>query len=627
MNYLSVENLSKSYGEKVLFEDISFGLEAGSKVALIAKNGTGKTTLLNILMGTDIPDSGSVVLRKDISVAFLRQQMAFDEHMSVFDAILSSDTEYVRAVRAYEKALLDAQEKPETLQEAIAQMDRVEAWDFEYRVKEVLGKLQIHDVQAPLKTLSGGQKRKVALAKVLLDDVDFLIMDEPTNHLDIQMIEWMEGFLLKRNLSLLIVTHDRYFLDNVCDEIFELENQHLYRYKGKYAYYLEKKAERENAIYQEVTKAKNLYRTELEWMRRMPKARTTKSKARIDAFDVLSDKAGKHLEEKKAQIKVKSRRIGKKILEINDIYKSFGDHKLIQNFSHTFKKGERIGIVGPNGSGKSTFFKMIMGQLKPDMGSIVIGQSVVFGYFSQHIIPLKEDKRVIEMVKEVAEEIPYGESSTMSASVFLSHFGFDHNTQHNYYRNLSGGEKRRLQLLLTLAHNPNFLIFDEPTNDLDISTLNILEEFLSNFEGCLLIATHDRAFIDKMVDHIFVFEGDGIIRDYHYTYSEYRIKKEQEERKQSKINAQEKPKETRERKRSKKPSYRQLKRKEELELLLEKLELEKNDLEQNLASGKLSADEITKVSAQYGLVKQNLDDCFEEWMLLEEEIQQILKES
>ena len=569
MNYLSVENLSKSYGEKLLFEDVSFGLEAGEKVALIAKNGTGKTTLLKILTGMDIPDAGKVVLRNDIQVAFLQQQSAFADEMSIFDAILSSDTEYVRAVRSYEQALLKSEEEPETLQEAIGHMDRVGAWDFEYRVKEVLGKLQIHDVQQTMGSLSGGQKRKVALAKVLLDEVDFLIMDEPTNHLDIEMIEWMEGFLLKRNLTLLIVTHDRYFLDNVCDEILELDQQQLFRYKGKYAYYLEKKAERENAQFQEVTKAKNLYRTELEWIRRSPMARTTKSKARIDAFDELSDKASVRLDEKRPEIKVKSRRIGKKILEINNIHKSYGDKRLIEDFSHTFKKGERIGIVGANGSGKSTFFKMIMGQVRPDKGSIVVGQTVVFGYFSQHILPVKEDKRVIDMVKEVAEEIPFGESSTMSASVFLNYFGFDRNSQYNYYRNLSGGEKRRLQLLISLAHNPNFLIFDEPTNDLDITTLNVLEEFLQSFEGCVLIATHDRAFIDKMVDHIFVFEGSGKIKDYHASYSEYRQLKQEQERQQHREEKAEKQAPIKPKNRSKKPSYKQLKRKEELEDALE----------------------------------------------------------
>lgn len=621
MNYLSIENLAKSYGEKLLFHNVSFGLEAGTKAALIAKNGAGKTTLLKIIMGVDIPDAGSVVLRNDIQIGFLSQQPVFADELSIFDAILSSDTNYVKAVREYEKALATAAQPDgqERLQNALVQMDQAGAWDFEYRVKEVLGKLQIDDVNRKVNQLSGGQKRKVALAKVLLDEIDFLIMDEPTNHLDIEMIEWMESFLLKRNLTLLTVTHDRYFLDNVCDEIFELENQQIYRYKGKYEYYLEKKAERENAEKQEITKARNLYRTELEWIRRMPKARTTKSKARINAFDDLSEKAGKNFDEKKPEIKVKTRRIGNKILEINNLHKSFDGKPVIKDFSHIFKKGERIGIVGRNGSGKSTFFNLIMNQLKPDMGSITIGQSVVFGYFSQNTIFVAEDKKVIEMVKEVAEEIPVGESSTLSASAFLSYFGFDHNTQYNFYRNLSGGERRRLQLLLSLAHNPNFLIFDEPTNDLDISTLNILEEFLSNFGGCLLIATHDRAFIDKMVDHIFVFEDDGIIKDYHSTYSEYRTKKAIKQREQNKTeksgNESEKPKAVR-----KKPSYKQLKDREFLELKINDLEKLKSELISILNGGSTDMELINKASNDFGKIDLELEETMEKWMLLDEEI-------
>jgi ABC transport system ATP-binding/permease protein len=621
MNYLSIENLTKSYGDKLLFRDVSFGLEAGTKAALIAKNGTGKTTLLNIIVGTDIPDDGRIVLRKDINVAFLSQQPVFAEGLSVFDAILSSDTDYVKAVREYETSLNLATENTgqERLQKAMIQMDAVGAWDFEYRVKEVLGKLKIENVNQIVDFLSGGQKRKVALAKVLLDEIDFLIMDEPTNHLDIDMIEWMESFLLKRNLTLLVVTHDRYFLDNVCDEIFEIDNKQIYRYKGKYEYYLEKKAERENSERLEVSKAKNLFRTELEWIRRMPKARTTKSKARIDAFDSLSDIANRNLEEKKPEIIVKTRRIGNKILEINNLHKSFDGKIVINNFSHTFKKGERIGIVGPNGSGKSTFFKLIMNQLRPDLGSITIGQTVVFGYFSQNTIKVNEDKKVIEMVREVAEEIPIGESSTMSASMFLSYFGFDHNTQYNFYRNLSGGEKRRLQLLLSLAHNPNFLIFDEPTNDLDISTLNILEEFLSNFGGCLLIATHDRAFIDKMVDHIFVFEDNGIIKDYHSTYSEYRLMKSQELRLEVKAekaaNTIDKPKVVK-----KKPTFKQLKELEELENKIDVLEKRKAELVVLLQGGTTDVQEISRVSLEFGDIESELELLTERWIELDEEI-------
>jgi ATP-binding cassette subfamily F protein uup len=627
MNYLSVENLTKSYGEKLLFEDISFGIDAGSKVALIARNGTGKTTLLNIITGSDIPDSGKVVLRKDIRMAYLSQQPQFDESLSVFDAILSSETKYVKAVRNYETAVAaaDAPGAADALQKAIMEMDAVGAWDFEYKVKEVLGKLKITDTAAAVGTLSGGQKRKVALAKVLLDDIDFLIMDEPTNHLDIEMIEWMEAFLHKQNLTIFVVTHDRYFLDNLCDEILEIDNQKIYRYKGKYEYYLTKKAERENAEKQEVMKAKNLYKRELDWIRRMPKARTHKSKARIDAFGDLSEKAKRRLEEERPEIKVKSRRIGKKILEINNLHMSFGDKVLIKDFSHTFKRGERIGVVGPNGSGKSTFFKLIMGELKPVAGRVVAGQTVVFGYFSQNILTPETDKKVIDMVREVAEEIPVGESSTLSASGFLTYFGFDHNTQYNYYRNLSGGEKRRLQLLLSLVNNPNFLIFDEPTNDLDIATLNVLEDFLSNYQGCLLIATHDRAFIDKIVDHIFVFEDGGKIKDYHASYSEYRLMKEEKRRQQERQKQETSGEKKKPVSRAKKPSYKQLKELEELETRMEKLEEKKAELTRILegdAEG-MTPEDITATAEEYGRVEAELESVTERWIELEDEIESL----
>lgn len=625
MNYLSVENLTKSYGEKLLFEDISFGLDAGQKVALIAKNGTGKTTLLNIITGKDIPDSGNVVMRKNLKMAFLSQQPQFDPELSIFDAILSSDTQYVKAVRNYEHAIMNSNSEnaEEVLQQAIVDMDAAEAWDFEYRVKEVLGKLKIEEVEKKVGTLSGGQKRKVALAKVLLDDIDFLIMDEPTNHLDIDMIEWMESFLSKQNLTILVVTHDRYFLDNVCEEILEIDHQQIFRYKGKYEYYLTKKAERENAERQEVLKAKNLYKKELDWIRRMPKARTHKSKSRIDAFDGISDKAHRKLEEDKLELKMKTSRIGKKILEINNLHKSFGDKQIINDFSHTFKRGERIGIVGPNGSGKSTFFKLIMGELKPTKGKITAGQTVVFGYFSQNIIVPELDKKVIDMVRDVAEEIPFGESSTLSASGFLSYFGFDHNTQYNFYNNLSGGEKRRLQLLLSLVNNPNFLIFDEPTNDLDISTLNILEEFLSNYQGCLLIATHDRAFIDKIVDHIFVFEKGGKIKDYHASYSEYRKLKEIEQRKINRKKSSENNNKVIRKTPVKKPTYKQLKELASLEKQIETLEVRKAELLIVLESGSADAELLTKASTEFGEVESKLDEVTERWIELEDDIEKL----
>ena len=627
MNYLSVENLTKSYGEKLLFEDISFGLDAGQKVALIARNGTGKTTLLNIITGKDIADAGKVVIRKDVKMAFLSQQPQFDAGLSIFDAILSSDTKYVRAVKNYEQALLMSNKEgaEEDLQKAIVEMDSTGAWDFEYRVKEVLGKLKIDAVDTPIGVLSGGQKRKVALAKVLLDDVDFLIMDEPTNHLDIEMIEWMESFLAKQNMTILVVTHDRYFLDNLCDEILEIDHQQIFRYKGKYEYFITKKAERENAERQEVLKAKNLYKRELDWIRRMPKARTHKSKSRIDAFEGVSERAHRNLEEERPELKVKSSRIGKKILEINNLYMSFGDNEIINNFSHTFKRGERIGIVGANGSGKSTFFKLIMNELKPTKGKITAGQTIIFGYFAQNILLTDVDKKVIDMVKDVAEEIPYGTSSTMSAGGFLTYFGFDHNTQYNFYRNLSGGEKRRLQLLLSLVNNPNFLIFDEPTNDLDISTLNVLEDFLSNYPGCLLIATHDRAFIDKIVDHIFVFEAEGKIKDYHASYSEYRQMKMEERRKVNRESNKMMPSNAKPKTSPKKPSYKQLKELESLEQRMELLESQKAEILKILEGGSTDSDEITKASKEFAEVENELEAVTERWIELEELIENLTK--
>lgn len=624
MNYLSVENLSKAYGEKLLFEEVTFGIEEGQKVALLAKNGSGKTTLLNILAGLDIADSGKVSWHKEVQVAYLSQMPVFDPGLSVLDAILSSETAYVQAVKNYELVMQLPQETPnytQLVEGALEQMDRLQAWDFEHKVKEVLGKLNIKDFQQLVGNMSGGQRRKVALARVLIDEVDFLILDEPTNHLDIDMIEWMEGFLSRQKMSMLVVTHDRYFLDNLCESIIEIDRQTIFHYKGTYDYYIEKKAERENVLEQEVLKARNLYRKELEWIRRMPKARTTKSKARIDAFDVIGQKAAQKLEEERPEISVKARRLGKKILEINNLHHSFGDIKTVQDFTHTFKRGEKIGVVGPNGSGKSTFFKLILGQLKPTQGSIVAGQTIQFGYFSQNYLEPDQNKKVIEMVKEVAEVIPTGESSSMSASQFLTYFGFDHNTQYNFYRNLSGGEKRRLQLLLSLVHNPNFLIFDEPTNDLDIQTLSILEDYLSNYAGCLLIATHDRAFLDHIVDHLFVFEGGGKIKDYHASYTEFRIKREKE--KQLAAKSQEPVVKTKKEMpaqsdKPKKLSYMAQRRLDELEKEIAELEKEKDRLTHLLSAPNADAETLTETATKYGEVESRLDELTLEWMEIQE---------
>jgi len=623
LNYLSVENLTKSYGEKLLFQNISFGIDEGQKVALIAGNGTGKSTLLNIIMGLDIPDSGTVTMRNDIRVAYLPQAPQFDPELSILDVVLTSDNLYVKATREYELAVELVNHDPSPvnqrlLSEATTQMDALAAWDYDSRVKEVLSRLRIGDLNRKMGTLSGGQVRKAALARVLIDETNFVILDEPTNHLDIDMIEWLEEFLQKQKMALLLVTHDRYFLDNVCDEIFELDNCSMYHYDGGYAYFVEKKAEREAAERLETEKARNIYRTELEWMRRMPKARTHKSKSRIESFYELEIKAKRRLDDVRPEFQVKERRMGKNILEINNIQKSYEPvGTVIDDFSHIFKRGERVGVVGPNGSGKTTLFKIIMGEERPDLGSLKTGQTIVFGYFSQMNPDIKEGKRVIEVVKDVAEEIVMGNAPSVSASQFLFYFGFDHNTQYNYYSNLSGGEKRRLHLCLTLIKNPNFLILDEPTNDLDIDTLNVLEEFLIGYPGCLLVATHDRAFLDKIADHIFVFEGNGKVKDCYSNYSAYRLQKLKEENvEKAAAKPEEKP--IKAKAPSNKPTFKQKQEYEKLTADIAQLEKEKAEMLEIMNSGSADPKKLTEASTRYSEITNQLEELEMRWLELSE---------
>ena len=623
MNYLSVENLTKSYGEKLLFQNISFGIDEGQKVALIAGNGTGKSTLLNIIMGLDIPDSGTVTMRNDIRVAYLPQAPQFEPELSILDVVLTSDNLYVKATREYELAVELVNHDPSPvnqrlLSEATTQMDALAAWDYDSRVKEVLSRLRIGDLNRKMGTLSGGQVRKAALARVLIDETNFVILDEPTNHLDIDMIEWLEEFLQKQKMALLLVTHDRYFLDNVCDEIFELDNCSMYHYDGGYAYFVEKKAEREAAERLETEKARNIYRTELEWMRRMPKARTHKSKSRIESFYELEIKAKRRLDDVRPEFQVKERRMGKNILEINNIQKSYEPvGTVIDDFSHIFKRGERVGVVGPNGSGKTTLFKIIMGEELPDLGSLKTGQTIVFGYFSQMNPDIKEGKRVIEVVKDVAEEIVMGNAPSVSASQFLFYFGFDHNTQYNYYSNLSGGEKRRLHLCLTLIKNPNFLILDEPTNDLDIDTLNVLEEFLIGYPGCLLVATHDRAFLDKIADHIFVFEGNGKVKDCYSNYSAYRLQKLKEENiEKAAAKPEEKP--IKAKAPSNKPTFKQKQEYEKLTADIAQLEKEKAEMLEIMNSGNADPKKLTEASTRYSEITNQLEELEMRWLELSE---------
>jgi ATP-binding cassette subfamily F protein uup len=629
MNYLTVENLTKTYGEKLLFENITFGIDKGQKVGFIARNGTGKTTLLNIIMGTEIPDGGKVVLRNDIRLTYLPQNPIFPEKLSVIDAILHSENEFILAIKNYE-AVLDEihhrnlEGKPHDdsnakLQEAIHRMDTLNAWDFESRIKEVLSKLKIIDINQPVEELSGGQRKRLALAKVLIEDTDMMILDEPTNHLDIDMIEWLEEFLSKQNLSLILVTHDRYFLDNVCDEIMEMETANMFHYKGNYAYYLEKKQERLANEKIEQERAQNLYRKELDWMRRMPQARTTKSKARIEAFYDLQEKASKRLDTGNIELQTGDTRIGGKVLEMNNVRKTFGDFVAVDDFTYTFKKGERIGVCGKNGVGKTTLINMIVGNLRQDRGKIAVGQTIVFGYFSQEAIKLILDKRVLDSVKEVAELVRIGKHE-MSASAFLNHFGFSHSVQYSNVSTLSGGERRRLQLLMVLIKNPNFLILDEPTNDLDIQTLNALEDFLNEFKGCLLIISHDRYFLDNLTDHLFVFEGEGRIKDFPGNYTEYALHKKKKDALLRKASAP-KPqpaKPTDDSAKAKKPTYKQTREFETLETEIELLETEKKELLDKMNHGKRSPEDFTAYGIRYAEIETLLETKTERWMELAE---------
>jgi ATP-binding cassette subfamily F protein uup len=521
MNYLSAENISKNYNERWLFRGINFGILKGDKVALVGQNGTGKTTLMNILAGIIPADEGTVSIRKGISVGYLFQSPSFDENLSVMDTLFTGESPANQAIKLYEKSQLHPEDM-DLLSNALELMDKYQAWDYESRVKQILGKLGIHDIERKVSELSGGQRKRVAMAKVLIEEPDLMIFDEPTNHLDLETIEWLEQTLSAQNITVLLVTHDRYFLDRVCNNIVELENGNIHTYKGNYGYFLEKKSEREASEAASIDKAKNTLRTELEWMRRQPKARGTKSQSRVDAFYDLKDRASQTKDESKVLLNVKMSRQGSKILEIDDLSKSFGNQKIVDHFSYVFQRGDRIGIIGKNGIGKSTFLNMVTQNLKPDSGKITSGETVVYGYYTQGDLEFNPTDRVIDVIKEIAEVVTVGTGETISASAFLTHFKFDPKVQYGMVEKLSGGEKRRLQLMKVLIQNPNFLILDEPTNDLDIQTLNILEDFLMAFGGCIILVSHDRYFMDKLVEHLFVFEGNGFIRDFPGNYTDYR---------------------------------------------------------------------------------------------------------
>ena len=626
ISFLQVDKLSKSFGDNLLFSDLTFGICEGDRVGLIAKNGSGKTTLLNIITGSESPDSGNVVFRRDLRVGYLPQEPSFVAGQTVLEACFRSDNEIVKIIARYEKAV--EENDTEALDELIHLMDQHKAWNFELRIKQILSQLKIRDFNQPVEQLSGGQRKRVALANVLISEPELLILDEPTNHLDLEMTEWLEGYLSRSRVALLMVTHDRYFLDRVCNQIIEIDRRQLYSYKGNYSYYLEKRQERVEAINAEIDRANNLLRTELEWMRRQPQARGHKAKYRIDAYYDLAEKAKRERESGNVQLNVKSSYIGSKIFEAHHVYKSFGDLKILEDFSYVFARYEKMGIVGNNGTGKSTFIKILMGEEKPDKGSIDVGETVRFGYYSQDGLQFDEHMKVIDVVRDIAEEVSLGDGTRMSASQFLQHFLFTPETQYNYVYKLSGGEKRRLYLCTVLMRSPNFLVLDEPTNDLDIVTLNVLEEYLRNFKGCVIVVSHDRYFMDKVVDHLLVFRGNADLKDFPGNYSDYREWKEAVEAEEkaeaaekAKKEAQKRPANNIENSQStqkRRLSFKERKEFEELELEIPKLEAEKSEIETALSSGTLSTQELMNKSNRISELIDLIDEKSMRWLELSE---------
>lgn len=616
MNLLTVENISKSYGELVLFQDLSFGINKDQKIALIAKNGTGKTSILNILSGSDQPDSGQVNYRKGIRVSFLDQEPVMNADLTVEETIFASDNEILKVIANYEKALSNP-EDTEAYQKAFEAMDRFEAWDFETQYKQILFKLKLEDLHAKVGKLSGGQKKRLALANALINRPDLLILDEPTNHLDLEMIEWLEEYFKKENLTLFMVTHDRYFLERVCNEIIELENGKLYPYKGNYSYYLEKKEARLELEAVEQHKTEILYKKELSWMRRQPKARTTKSKSRIDDFHVIKEKASQRRKEHEVQLELNMERMGNKIIEIHKVSKSYPNKVILEKFDYSFTKGERVGIIGKNGTGKSTFLNILTGRDKPDNGKVVIGDTIKFGYYTQKGIQIKEGQKVIDVIREFGDYIPLMKGRQISAQQLLERFLFDRKKQYDFVEKLSGGERKRLYLCTVLIQNPNFLILDEPTNDLDIVTLNVLESFLLDFPGCLIVVSHDRYFMDKIVDHLFVFKGEGVIEDFPGNYSDYRTyedskvieQREQKEKSEPVKNTWKEPEKN-------KLSYLEQKEYKNLEKEIKQLEAKKLEIQDKFTDTSLSGEEIEALSIELGELSDTIDQKTERWFEL-----------
>lgn len=619
ISYLQVDGLTKSFGDLVLFQGLSFGIAEGDKVGLIARNGAGKSTLLNILADKEGVDVGNVVYRRDLRVAYLEQDPDFPKELTVLEACFYAGNEVVNVIKEYERIM--AIDGHPGIEEVLTQMDHLKAWEYELKVKQILSQLKITDLDQTIGTLSGGQLKRVALANALIVEPDLLILDEPTNHLDLEMTEWLEDYLRRSRLSLLMVTHDRYFLDRVCSSILEIDNQQMYSYKGSYAYYLEKRQERVESTNVEIERARNLYRTELDWMRRMPQARGHKARYREESFYDLEKVAKRQVNQRSVELNVKASYIGSKIFEADRLYKKFGNRTILDDFSYIFSRYEKLGIVGNNGTGKSTFIKVIMGLVQPDKGTIDVGETVRFGYYSQDGLQFDDQMKVIDVVRNIAEVIELGNGKQMTASQFLQYFLFTPETQYSYVYKLSGGERRRLYLCTVLIQNPNFLVLDEPTNDLDIVTLNVLEEYLQSFKGCVMVVSHDRYFMDKVVDHLLVFNGEGDIRDFPGSYSDYRDWKEarlQQER------AAAKPKEKEEKTvrvkdhGKRKMSFKEKRELETLEKELEVLEAEKKTAEATLFEGTMSAEELTAASQRIGEIINLMDKKTMRWLELSE---------
>lgn len=619
MNYITVENISKAYGEVQLFADLSFSIHKDQKIAFIAKNGSGKTTILNILAGRDTSDSGTVVMRNGLRVSFLSQTQDFKNSTTVEDAIFNADLEILKVIERYEKALKNPNDS-KAYQQAFEQMEIHNAWEFELQYQQILTQLKLDQLNQPIATLSGGQKKRLALAQVLINQPDVLILDEPTNHLDLEMIEWLEAYFAKANFTLFMVTHDRYFLERVCNEIIELDQGQLYTYKGNYSYYLEQKEARLQLETVERGKAKQLFKKELEWMRRQPKARTTKSKSRIDDFHTIKSRAQQRRKDHHIQLELNMERLGSKIIELHNLSKSYGDRSLFKNFDYVFKKGDRIGIIGKNGTGKSTFLNLITQKLQPDTGKVIIGETVKFGYYTQAGITVKPQQKVIEVVRAFGDYIPLKKGRQISAQQLLERFLFDRKKQYDYVEKLSGGEQKRLYLCTVLIQNPNVLILDEPTNDLDIVTLNVLEAFLLDFPGCLLVVSHDRYFMDKITDHLFVFNGDGSITDFPGNYTDYRVYEASVEPVPTAQPTADTPDSVVQNE-AEKLSYNEQKELKNLESKIRSMELDKNALEAKFNNPELSQEQIETLSAELQTLMSTIAEKEARWFELSEKLE------